>query len=364
MRLREPVEPEPVKTGGGKVPGSPGLTPPVRPLEREMTKPLMLAGCLLAALPAFAEDMPTLTVYAPEYFTSEWGPGPKIEEGFEAICKCDLKFVAGDVLPRILLEGENTQADVVIGLNTDVSARARATGLFAPHGQDLASLTMPVAWEDAVFLPFDWSETAFIYDRTKLANPPASFADLLAAPAHAYKIAIQDPRASTSGLALLLWVKHIYGDKAGEAWAKLSPKVLTVTQDWSESYGLFTEGEADMVLSFTTSPAYHRIAEGDDTKVAAIFPEGHYFYAELAAQLKGAKHPELAQAFMDYILSDAFQGMIATANWSYPVIEKPGFLPEGFATLPRPETTFFYSEEEAEALRGPAVEEWRANFGK
>ncbi len=27
------------------------------------------------------------------------GPGPAIEEGFEAICDCDLQFVTGDVLP-------------------------------------------------------------------------------------------------------------------------------------------------------------------------------------------------------------------------------------------------------------------------
>ena len=47
---------------------------------------------------------------------------------------------------------------------------------------------------------------------------------------------------------------------------------MTVTPGWSEAYGLFTSGEADMVLSFTTSPAYHIIAEGDETKAAAIFP--------------------------------------------------------------------------------------------
>lgn len=324
-----------------------------------MRNSLMLAGCLLAANTAFAADKPVLTVYAPEYFTSEWGPGPKIEEGFEKTCACDLKFVAGDVLPRILLEGDRTGADAVIGLTTDVMARARATGLFAPHGQDVSRLALPVAWTDDIFLPFNWGETAFVYDRTKLADPPASFEALLAAPKDAYKIAIQDPRSSISGLALLLWVKAVYGADSGTAWERLAPKILTVTQDWSESYGLFTDGEVDMVLSYTTSPAYHRIAEGDDTKVAAIFPEGHYFMTETAAQLKGAAQPELAQKFMDFILSDAFQGMIATANWSYPVIDKPGFLPEGFATLPRPQKTLFFTEDEAEALRASATEEWR-----
>ncbi|WP_376876300.1 thiamine ABC transporter substrate binding subunit [Albirhodobacter sp. R86504] len=319
---------------------------------------LTLAG-LIAATPLLADDKPVLTVYAPEYFTSEWGPGPMIETGFEESCACDLQFVAGDILPRLLLEGDKTEADVVIGLNSDQTARARETGLFAPHGEDASRLTLPVAWADETFLPFDWSELAFVYDKTKLASPPSSFDALLETDV---KIAIQDPRSSVSGLGLLLWVNAVYGDKAGEAWAKLAPKVLTVTPGWSEAYGLFTEGEVDMVLSFTTSPAYHIIAEEDDTKAAAIFDEGHYLYTELAAQLAGSDQPDLAQSFMTYILSDGFQSQISTANWSYPVIIKDGFLPDGFAALPRPAKTFSYSESEAEALRQPALDDWLAAF--
>ena len=232
-----------------------------------------LLALLASTTPALAAG-PEFTVYAPEYFASEWGPGPKIEEGFEAICDCDLVFVTGDVLPRILLEGEGTKADAVIGLSMDQTLRARDSGLFAPHVQDISGLTMPLTWDDPIFLPFNWSETAFIYDETRLADPPHSFHELIEAPDD-LKIVIQDPRSSISGLALLLWVQAIYGDDAPEAWEKLAPKVLTVTKGWSESYGMFTEGEADMVLSYTTSPAYHLIAEEDDTKAAAIFPEGH-----------------------------------------------------------------------------------------
>lgn len=326
-------------------------------------RPLLTPLLALLAAPAAAQDRPELTVYAPDYFASEWGPGPKIEAGFEATCGCDLVFVTGDVLPRLLLEGEGTAADAVIGLNTDVTARARATGLFVPHGQDTSGLTMPVEWTDDIFLPFNWSETAFIYDETRLPDPPDSFAALLDAPDD-LKLVIQDPRASMSGLALLLWVKAVYGDEAPQAWEKLAPKVLTVTKDWSESYGLFTRGEADMVLSYTTSPAYHIIAEGDTTKHAAIFPEGHYFMTELAAQLKGSDQPELAQAFMDYILTPGFQGMIAEANWSMPAKLPADQLPEGFRDLPRPEKTLFYNEEEAEALRQPALDEWLRAFSR
>ena len=122
---------------------------------------------------------PILTVYAPNYFTSEWGPGPKIEEAFEKVCNCDLTYVPGDLLPRLMIEGNRTKADIVIGLNTDVTFQARKLDLFSPHGQDISGLTIPVNWIDETFLPFDWSHTAFVYDNTKLKNPPKSFDELL-----------------------------------------------------------------------------------------------------------------------------------------------------------------------------------------
>ncbi|MDJ1008525.1 MAG: thiamine ABC transporter substrate binding subunit [Paracoccaceae bacterium] len=322
---------------------------------------LLLAGLFLAGAAA-AEDKPVLTVYAPDYFGSEWGPGPGIEAGFEAICGCDLAFRTGDVLPRLLLEGDNTRADVAIGLNTDVTLRAREAGIFAPHGQDTAGLSLPVDWADETFLPFNWSYAAFVYDRTRLAAPPESFADLLEA--EDLSIVIQDPRSSISGLALLLWVEAVYGEEAGRAWERLAPKVLTVTQDWSTSYGLFTEGEADMVLSFTTSPAYHIVAEEDDTKAAAIFEDGHYLFVELAAKVAGTDQPELADLFMDYVLSREFQAMIPTTNWSYPARLDEADWPQAFRDLPRPGAALFFSEEEAEALRRPAVESWRRAFSR
>ena len=313
---------------------------------------------LLLATPVAAQDR-VLTVYAEDYVASEWGPGPAIKSGFEAFCDCELRFVTGDILPRLLMEGEGTEADVVFGLNTDVLARARASGLFAPHGQDTSDMSLPIEWNDEIFLPYNWGETAFVYDETRLENPPASFDELLEADV---RIVIQDPRSSISGFALLLWVKQVYGDQAPEAWAKLAPKVLTVTRGWSESYGMFTSGEADMVLSYTTSPAYHIAAEDDGTKKAAIFPEGHYFMTEVAAQLAGADQPELAQQFMDWILTPEFQAEIPLANWSLPAKLPEADWPEVMRDLPRPELTLFYAEDEAEALRQPALDEWLRAF--
>lgn len=325
-------------------------------------KALTLAAVI--GLPAAASaEQARLNVYAPDYFASDWGPGPGIKAAFEAECACEVNYVTGDVLPRILLEGKSHKADIIMGLTTDQTARARESGLFGPHGQDTTGLTIPIDWTDEVFVPFDWSEMAFVYDDRRLENPPASFAALLDAPDD-LKIVLQDPRSSASGLGLMMWVESVFGDQAEEAWAKLAPKVLTVTKGWSEAYGLFTDGEADMVLSFTTSPAYHIIAEDDRSKHAAIFDEGHYFYAELAARTADAPNPELADQFMAFILSPAFQGMIAEGNWSYPSKLAEADLPQGFRDLPRPAKTLFLPEAEAEALRKPALERFMNAFAR
>lgn len=329
-----------------------------------MTGRHFIAGLLLAtgttcAATFAAAETPVLTVYAPDYFASEWGPGPGIEAAFEAHCNCDLQYKTGELLPRLLLEGERTEADVAIGFNTDITKKARESGLFAAHGLDTSALTMPIAWEDDTFLPFNYGHTAFIYNNSKISDAPTSFDALLNAPDD-LRLVIQDPRSSISGLALVLWVQAVYGDKAQNAWEKLAPKIVTVTKGWSESYGLFTDGEADMVLSYTTSPAYHIIAEEDLTKQAAIFDEGHYFMVELAAKLKGTDQDALADQFMAFILTEEFQSMIPTSNWSFPAALPREKWPEGFRDLPVPEKVLFYTEDEAAALRDTAIEAWRS----
>jgi thiamine transport system substrate-binding protein len=320
-------------------------------------KTILLAAGIIVATQAGAET-PVLVVDVPESFASQWGPGPAIEAAYEAVCGCDLHYRAGDVLPRLMLEGTNSAADVIMGLSTDEMGRARALGVLTPHTQDTTALTLPFAWIDPVFLPYSWGHTAFIYDTTRLATPPTSFADLLTLPDDV-KIVIQDPRTSPSGLALVLWVKAVYGDNAAAYWVSLAPHLLTVTQTWAEAYGLFTTGEADMVLSYTTSPAYHMIVESDFTKVAAIFPEGHYFNAELAAVMASSAHPELAHDFMAFILSDTFQEMMPRVNFGLPVTHLPADkMPAAFATLPLPDKVLFLTDVQVDAMRDAAIAEW------
>lgn len=328
-----------------------------------MLKSLMFAAGFLCAAPCVVQaETPVLDVYTYDSFISEWGPGPAIEQAFEAECGCDLRFTAaGDgaaLLARLQLEGVDSPADILLGLDTNLTAAARATGLFAPHGQSPA-LSLPVDFADAEFLPYDWGWFAFVHNRTLTA--PKNFKDLAASDV---KIVIQDPRSSTPGLGLLMWVKAAYGDQASTIWKELADNIVTVTPGWSEAYGMFTEGEADMVLSYTTSPAYHLIAEEDDSKTAALFEEGHYLQVEVMGKLAGSDQSELADKFMAFMLTDAAQTVLPVTNWMYPAHTPASGLPKGFETLIQPEKSLLLGADEALALRNPALEEWRAALAR
>ena len=318
-------------------------------------KHLVFAAGILGATAAWA-DTPELTVYTYDSFVSDWGPGPQVEEAFEAVCNCDLKLVGIEdgaaLLARIKLEGANSDADVVLGLDTNLVTAAKETGLFAEHSVS-ADYDLPIDWADSTFVPYDWGYFAFVHNADMTA--PESLKALAESDT---KILIQDPRSSTPGLGLLMWVKAAYGDDAPAIWEALSDNVVTVTKGWSEAYGLFLEGEADMVLSYTTSPAYHLIAEEDDSKAAAPFAEGHYMQVEVAGKLAGSDQPELADQFLQFMVTDAFQSIIPTTNWMYPAVTPEGGLPDGFDTLVTPAKSLLLSPEEAAAARDGALNEW------
>ncbi|EGQ8954795.1 thiamine ABC transporter substrate binding subunit [Vibrio parahaemolyticus] len=320
----------------------------------------LIALAAITSTSAFAAEN-TLTIYTYDSFAADWGPGPKIEQAFEAKCGCDVNFVALDdgvsILNRLRLEGGNSKADIVLGLDNNLMAEAKKTGLLTEHNVDTANTVLPDGWSDTTFVPYDYGYFAFVYNKEKLANPPKSMKELVET-RDDLKVIYQDPRTSTPGQGLMLWMKSIYGDDVTQAWQKLASKTVTVTKGWSEAYSMFLNGESDLVLSYTTSPAYHLIAENDSKFATANFAEGHYMQVEVAAKVKGSKNSELADKFMNFILSDEFQSAMPTGNWMYPVTDVE--LPKGFETLSVPSKSLSFSADEVANMRKSWIREWQS----
>ena len=81
---------------------------------------------------------------------------------------------------------------------------------------------------------------------------------------------------------------------------------------------MFTDGEAPLVISYTTSPAYH-IAYGEGNQYKALsFNDGHVMQVEGAGLVKGAKNRDGAKRFIEFLISEEAQNIIPTTQWMYP----------------------------------------------
>lgn len=301
----------------------------MKSLTTLFTTALYSSAILLTSNSVLAETQstqkPTLNVYTYDSFSSEWGPGLKLKKGFEEQCNCTIKYVSFDdgvsMFNRLRLEGAKNKADVIIGLDNNLLKAAEKSKLFANNPNiNLSVLTLPVKWNNQTFIPYDYGQYAFVYDKQKLKNPPTSLKQLVND--QKIKIIYQDPRTSTVGRGLLAWMNAVYPqDQVAQAWQTLAKHTVTVSKGWSASYEAFLKGEADMVLSYNTSPLYHMIYEHKNNYAAGLFSEGHITQIELAARLKSSKHPKLSQEFLAYLLTPQAQKAIALHNIMLPVIK-------------------------------------------
>ena len=303
---------------------------------------LQLLSCLLFfyCFSVNANHANTLTIYTYDSFVSDWGPGPIIKKKFEDKFKIHLEFVTVDsaatLLTKVILEGSSTKADIVLGLDMNLLDEANKSNLFFKHSLEhlINIIDLPIEWESENFTPYNYGYFAFVYNNKKFTNPPNSMEELINNTDA--KIVIQDPRTSTPGLGLLTWIKAIYGNKAGDAWEKLNKKIISVTKGWTDAYyNIFLAGEADMVLSYTTSPAAHIMFENNYDYSAINFSEGNYITIEFAGILKSSKNKLLAKKFLRFMLTEDFQSIIPLTNIMYPVI-KINDLPEAYKSLEIP----------------------------
>ncbi|MGL1891873.1 MAG: thiamine ABC transporter substrate-binding protein [Spirochaetaceae bacterium] len=315
-----------------------------------------------------AVETDELTIYAYDSFTSDWGPGPQIIPLFEEKYGIKVNMVdfgdAGSVLTKAISEKDSPIADIIIGVDNNMLSKALKADILTPYSSDsVKALDKDLQFDKKNSLvPFDYGYFSIIYDTEALDNPPMSLEDLTK-PEYAKSLILMDPRTSSPGLGFLLWTKAVYGDDYLEYWNRLKPSILTITDGWSSGYGLFTQGEAPMVLSYTTSPAYHVAYEETTRYQALIFEEGNYMQLEGLGIIKGSKNILNAQKFLDFMLSEEAQNILPMTNWMFPVNSKVE-LPESFDYALYPKKTLQLDYDLIEKNYDIWLNEWAENSVK
>lgn len=317
---------------------------------------------------AFAEgakesgDENIVNVYAYDSFAGDWGPGAEVIPAFEEKTGIKVNLVsagdAGEMLSRIIMEGDNCEADVVLGITDDMAYKAYEADILSPY----ESPVLETMADHLIFdpehrlLPFDYGVFSFVYDTESDIPTPTSLEDLTN---EIYKdqVILIDPRTSSVGLGLLMWTYNVLGeDNYLSWWSAMRDNMLTMADGWSSAYGLFTEGEAPLVISYTTSPVYHVLNEDTTRYQAVIFDEGHQETIEGIGILKNAKHRENAETFVDFILTEG-QEDIAVLNSMYPVNSTIS-LPDAYEWAPEPEILFTSDSDVVENHLEDILSDW------
>jgi len=268
------------------------------------------------------------------------------------------------VLSELIMEKENPKADVVIGLDNNLLSRTLSEGILEPYkAKELSKIAGDLLFDESYHLtPYDFGYFAICYDKENITDLPASLEDLTK---EKYKdsLVLMDPRTSTPGLGFLLWTIAVYGDDYLEYWDRLKPTILTITEGWSSAYGLFLNEEAPLVLSYSTSPVYHAEYEESTRYGALKFRDGNYEHIEGMGIVKGTKHRDLAEKFIDFMLTDSSQKTLSLSNIMFPAVTETE-LPESFKYAFHADKALLIKSDEIENKSTDWIQQWIENYAK
>lgn len=287
-------------------------------------------------LPRFEEPV-TLRVVTHDSFAMS----DSVKAEFENATNIKLELVpSGDAVTMVnssILTAGSPNGDVLFGIDDNLLSRAFAADLFIPYtAAGLSNVDSQFRTDTKnMVTPIDHGDVCLNVDRRKISAPPTSLQDLLSTK-FANSVVVQDPTSSTPGLAFLLATIATFGggdDTSSNAawleyWKDLKSNGVKISPDWETAYyGEFSggsgQGSYPIVVSYASSPP----AEVTDINLAVdaaptgVVAASCYRQIEYAGILRGAKHPEAAAAFIEYMLQPEFQKDVPNQMYVYPVVK-------------------------------------------
>lgn len=269
-----------------------------------------------------------------EQFESETGATVKILEAGDA----------GSALNQAILSRNNPLADVFFGVDNTFFGRAIDADIFEPYASPLLE-EIPDELEldpEHRLLPVDFGYVCLNYDKAYFEEkglPVPQTLEDLTKPEYKGLLVVENPATSSPGLAFLMTTVAYFGEDGYlEFWRQLRENDVYVTDGWEDAYyGQFSggsgEGTRPIVVSYATSPAaevYFSEEPVTESPTGNILPEGGSFrQIEFVGILKGTRQRDLAEKWIDFMLSRPFQEDIPLQMWVYPA-NSTAALPEVF----------------------------------
>lgn len=275
---------------------------------------------------------------------------------------------AGSMVNRLVLSKDAPLGDVVFGIDNTFASRAEEKGIIEPYLSDkLDDQAKSMSTEQLSAIDFgDVCVNADVKWFEQQGKALPATLDDLTKPEYRDLFVVPSPASSSPGLAFLIATVGAKGDGWLDYWKALKENGTLSVSGWTEAYQTeFTQGEGKgsrpLVLSYATSPAWTIDADGNSTTVS--LPQTCFRQVEYAGVLQGAKNPEGAKAFIDFLLSPEVQASIPTNMYMYPTIADTTLPEEWVKFAPLSDKPFDVAPDQIDANRETWIKQWTEAIG-
>ncbi len=334
---------------------------------------LMLSACVQSG------GSPTSTSAAPRTLIvmthDSFAASQSVITAFETANNVKVQFIAsgdaGTALNKAILSKDNPFADVFYGVDNTFLSRALSEDIFQPYDSPLLA-GIPDRYKldsQNQALPVDWGDVCLNYDKvyfsTRKLLPPENLEDLLK-PEYKNMLVVENPATSSPGLSFLLTtIGHFGADNYLTYWKGLVENGVLVVNDWETAF--YTDysrygGDRPIVVSYSSDPAFEVISSKTPEsapQTAAITGDGTCFQQiEFVGILRGAKNLNLAEKWVDFMLSTTFQEDMPLQMYVFPVNPQANLNDVFQKFLVVPEHPAYVSSEDIAANRESWITAW------
>jgi thiamine transport system substrate-binding protein len=310
---------------------------------------LLLFTLILASCAPTAASTPTptgsqaITVMTHDSFAI----GKDVIAAFETANNAKVAFIqsgdAGAMLNQAILTKDAPLADVLFGVDNTFLTRALDAGIYEVY-QSQVLKDIPDEFKldpSSRALPVDYGDVCINYDKSYFSKNnlpvPQTFEDLTK-PEYKNLLVMENPATSSPGLAFLLATHAHFGDGYLDYWKSLKANGMVVVDGWETAYytnfsASSGKGPQPMVVSYASSPAaevfFASPAPSESPTASIVAADMCFRQIEFVGILKNGKNRDLAQKFVDFMLSQKFQEDMPLNMFVYPV-NKNAKLPDVF----------------------------------
>ena len=251
---------------------------------------------------------------------------------------------ADELIARMMAEGANSPADILLTVDSSRLERAKDSGILQSIESDILEARIPENLQDSDNQWFGFSQRARIifYDKTDVENPPLDYVSL-ADPAFEGMVC---HRSSTNvySQSLLSAVIENHGEEAAKEWAAGMVNNFARDPQGGDTDQLrgLVSGECDISISNTYyfARALRKDVDGlgadDMENIGWVFPaqnaEGAHMNLSGGGVAASAPNRDNAILFLEYLASDQAQEYFSAGNDEYPGVPGVGLAPS-VATL-------------------------------